>query len=149
MQWTKDDKERLKGLLHSGKTYTQASTIMGRSRGSIAAFVSKHKVYFSSGSVAKSPPIVFPVPKPSPDNTIIERPPREVPVPEGCKHIPFIEIEHGQCRYMMTDFWEEPMHTSPCCGLPVHDPTAKTRARTHCTHHYQWSIENEDEENSC
>ena len=147
MKWNTQDKERLKNLLHAGKTYTQASTIMGRSRGSIAAFVSKYKVYFSTGR-SHDPPNITMRPKPTPENTVVEHPPRDVPAPDGCQYIPFIDIQPGQCRYMMTDFWEETTHTSPCCGLPVHDKNAKTRAGTHCTHHYQWSMENEDEEDS-
>ena len=147
MQWTNNDKDRLKKLLHSGKTYTQASKIMGRSRGSISAFVSKHKVYFSTGQ-SHDPPNIIKRQKPKPDNTVIEHPPRDVPAPANCQYIPFIDIEPHQCRYLMTDFWDEPTHKSPCCGLPVHDKNSKTRARTHCTYHYKWSMENENEKNS-
>ena len=150
MRWTLEEKERLKSLLDLGKTYTQASEIMSRSRGAIAAFVSQHKIYFASEPIVDMPPEFFLRSKPNRENTVIEHPPRDVPVPDGCLYIPFIDTEPGQCRYVMTDFWDETTHTSACCGLPVHDKAKRhgNRARSFCTHHYQWSIENEDQKNN-
>jgi hypothetical protein len=134
MKFTDEDKKRIVELRNAGKTYTQIAVSVGRSRGSVCAFISANKdLFFKVDSLFK-----FPVKeKPGPHNTKIENPPKDVP-PIDSRKIPFLETTNKQCKWIVdSGFWDEVDKTAVCCGNDVYK-------KNYCKYHYQWSVKTND-----
>lgn len=56
-----------------------------------------------------------------PETIEVKDPPKDIPVPKGAKHKPWIDLKHNECQWALNDFWSDPSNKMPCCGLEVKD----------------------------
>lgn len=137
MQWTDNDKKIIVELKNKGMSYRQIGQELGRSRGSISAFITTHKYLFPTVNGLFTNDKIVIREKPNPSNTRIESPPRIVPVIDS-KFIPFTQTKPNQCKWICDNgFWDEPHKDSICCGLDVYK-------RNYCKYHYVWSTRTND-----
>ena len=148
MKWTQAQIDMLVKLRDEGKTITQCAAKLKRSRGSVSGFIGNNKsLFFSSSGFSKGKTIkdiLFK--KPKQGETIIESPPKSVPLPERYRPVRFIDRKPNQCSFILESFWDEPNKESFCCGNPVMNSKAieGNLEKTNCEYHMNWSIEKND-----
>lgn len=138
MRWSEEDKQTAFRLWEAGETYAAIGIALGRTAGSVGGMLQtngakpKGKVYASPRKSLKAG-AGRRLERPTPETVKIEDPPQDVPVPDGAKFTPWVDLQLDECQWALNGFWDGPSHEMPCCGQKVE---GRTRF---CGYHLKWS----------
>ncbi len=118
-------KERVLALWAANHSQKEIADIVGCSRGTVAG------ILFRAGANKKG--VVFHRATFKRESVVVEDPPRDVPVPDGARHVPWIDLSSNECQWALNGFWDGPSAEMPCCGL-------HTEGRNKfCNYHEAWA----------
>lgn len=142
--WSVKDQTIAAEMWKNDATYRQIGLVIGKTRTTVGAYMLWHRdlfpkkgktsLFFKGGDVLNRE-------KPTPENTTIQYDFKEIPMPDDALGIPFVDLQTGQCSWIMETFWQESSMTSPCCGKSVMNLRVKGMQQSYCDFHYNAALE--------
>lgn len=129
--WTPEQKEKARAMRAIGASFKEIAIETGKTRAAVSGFLKRNGLLLSKDSATKAKSN-FNVRKVKIRPTI-EDPPRDVPVPDGARHVPWIDLQVNECQWAVNGFWDGPSAEMPCCGLET------VKGKRFCDYHETWA----------